>query len=180
MLIVDLSLYFKAKKLLSVFPLFMTNMLSFLRTRLPTISCLYVSYITSNAFILYTQKVKFNPITWLRRVRPENVIMENLTRSRGYGVFDQTKLFTCNILYPHNLKIVLANGFLYIQMYVKISTFLYLVTRSPFDVFVRIIGNWIISSCYLVPIRCHIKGGINVDDNTINVDTKYIVNYTRQ
>jgi hypothetical protein len=35
--------------------------------------------------------------------------MENLTRSRGYGVFDQTKLFTCNILYPHNLKIALAN-----------------------------------------------------------------------
>jgi hypothetical protein len=34
--------------------------------------------------------------------------MENLTRSRGYGVFDQTKLFTCNILYPHNLKIVLV------------------------------------------------------------------------
>ena len=106
--------------------------------------------------------------------------MENLTRSRGYGVFDQTKLFTCNILYPHNLKIVLANGFLYIQMYVKIPTFLYLVTRSHCDVFVRIISNWIISSCYLVPIRCHIKGGINVDDNTINIDAIYIVNYTRQ
>ena len=41
MLIVDLSLYLKSKKLLSVFPLFMTNMLSFLRKRLPTISCLY-------------------------------------------------------------------------------------------------------------------------------------------
>ena len=37
------------KKLLSVFPLFMTNMLSFLRTRLPTISCSYVNHITSNA-----------------------------------------------------------------------------------------------------------------------------------
>ena len=48
-LIVDLSLYLKTKKLLSVFPLFMTNMLSFLRTRLPTISCLYVNHITSNA-----------------------------------------------------------------------------------------------------------------------------------
>ena len=47
-LIVDLSLYLKTKKLLSVFPLFMTNMLSFLRTRLPTISCLYVNHITSN------------------------------------------------------------------------------------------------------------------------------------
>ena len=35
-LIVDLSLYLKTKKLLSVFPLFMTNMLSFLLTRLPT------------------------------------------------------------------------------------------------------------------------------------------------
>jgi hypothetical protein len=35
-LIVDLSLYLKTKKLLSVFPRFMTNMLSFLRTRLPT------------------------------------------------------------------------------------------------------------------------------------------------
>ena len=33
----------------SVFPLFMTNMLSFLRTRLPTISCLYVNHIISNA-----------------------------------------------------------------------------------------------------------------------------------
>ena len=33
----------------AVFPLFMTNMLSFLRTRLPTISCLYVNHITSNA-----------------------------------------------------------------------------------------------------------------------------------
>ena len=42
-------LYLKTKKLLSVFPLFMTNMLSFLRTRLPTISCLYVNHITSNA-----------------------------------------------------------------------------------------------------------------------------------
>ena len=41
--------YLKTKKLLSVFPLFMTNMLSFLRTRLPTISCLYVNHITSNA-----------------------------------------------------------------------------------------------------------------------------------
>ena len=29
-------------------PLFMTNMLSFLRTRLPTILCLYVNHITSN------------------------------------------------------------------------------------------------------------------------------------
>ena len=48
-LIVDLSLYLKINKLLSVFPLFMTNMLSFLRTRLPTISCLYVNHITSNA-----------------------------------------------------------------------------------------------------------------------------------
>ena len=48
-LIVDLSLYLKTKKLLSVFPLFMTNMLSFLRTRLQTISCLYVNHITSNA-----------------------------------------------------------------------------------------------------------------------------------
>jgi hypothetical protein len=45
--------------------------------------------------------------------------MENITRSREYGVFDQTKLFTCNILYPHNLKIALANGFLYIQMFDK-------------------------------------------------------------
>jgi hypothetical protein len=35
--------------MLCVFPLFMKNMLSFLRTRLPTISCLYVSHITSNA-----------------------------------------------------------------------------------------------------------------------------------
>ena len=43
------SLYLKTKKLLSVFPLFMTNILSFLRTRLPTISCLYVNHITSNA-----------------------------------------------------------------------------------------------------------------------------------
>ena len=65
-------------------------------------------------------------------------------------------------------------------MYVKIPTFLYLVTRSHCDVFVRIISNWIISSCYLVPIRCHIKRGINVDDNTIKIDTIYIVNYTRQ
>jgi hypothetical protein len=48
-LIVDRSLYLKTKKLLSVFPLFMTDMLSFLRTRLPTISCLYVNHITSNA-----------------------------------------------------------------------------------------------------------------------------------
>ena len=32
----------------AVFPLFMTNMLSFLRTRFPTISCLYVNHITSN------------------------------------------------------------------------------------------------------------------------------------
>jgi hypothetical protein len=48
-LIVDLSLYLKTKELLSVFYLFMTNMISFLRTRLPTISCLYVNHITSNA-----------------------------------------------------------------------------------------------------------------------------------
>ena len=48
-LIVDLRLYLKTKKLLSVFPLFMTNMFSFLWTRLPTISCLYVNRITSNA-----------------------------------------------------------------------------------------------------------------------------------
>ena len=48
-LIVDLSLYLKTNKLLSVFPFFMTNMLSFLRTRLPTISFLYVNLITSNA-----------------------------------------------------------------------------------------------------------------------------------
>ena len=89
----------------------------------------------------YTQKVEFNPITWLWRVRPENVVMENLTRSCGYGVFDQTKLFTCNLLYPHSLNIVLANGVLYIQMYFKIPTFLSLVTRSPFDVFARIISN---------------------------------------
>jgi hypothetical protein len=44
-LIVDLSLYLKTKKLLCVFPLFITNMLSFLQTRLPTISCLYVNHI---------------------------------------------------------------------------------------------------------------------------------------
>ena len=48
-LIVDLSLYLMTKKLLCVLPLFMTNMLSFLRTRLPTISFLYVNHITSNA-----------------------------------------------------------------------------------------------------------------------------------
>jgi hypothetical protein len=48
-LIVDLSLYLKTKKLLSVFPLFMTNMLSFMRTRLPTISCLHVNHIPTNA-----------------------------------------------------------------------------------------------------------------------------------
>ena len=47
-LIVDLILYLKTKKLLSVFSLFMTNMLSFLRTRLPTTSCLYVNNITTN------------------------------------------------------------------------------------------------------------------------------------
>ena len=47
--IVDLSLFLKTKMLLSVFPLFMTNMLSFLWTRLPTISCLHVNHITSNA-----------------------------------------------------------------------------------------------------------------------------------
>jgi hypothetical protein len=44
-LIVDLRLYLKTKKLLSVFPLFITNMLSFLWTRLPTTSCLYVNHI---------------------------------------------------------------------------------------------------------------------------------------
>ena len=61
-----------------------------------------------------------------------------------------------------------------------IRTFLFLVTRSPFDVFVRIIVCWIISSCYLVPIRFSIKWWINVDDDTVNMDTIYIVNYTRQ
>jgi hypothetical protein len=40
---------FKDQKLLSVFPLFMTNILSFRRTRLPTTSCLYVNHITTNA-----------------------------------------------------------------------------------------------------------------------------------
>jgi hypothetical protein len=35
--------------LFSVFPLFMTNMLSFLWKRLPTISFVYVNHITSNA-----------------------------------------------------------------------------------------------------------------------------------
>jgi hypothetical protein len=48
-LIVNLSLYLKTKKLFSVFTLFMTNMSSFPRTRLPTISCVYVNLITSNA-----------------------------------------------------------------------------------------------------------------------------------
>ena len=48
-LIIDLSLYLKTKKVLSVFPLFMTAMLSFLRARLPTTSCLYVNHITMNA-----------------------------------------------------------------------------------------------------------------------------------
>ena len=48
-LIVELSLYLKTKELLSFFLLFMTNMLSFLRTRLPTKSCLYVNHMTSNA-----------------------------------------------------------------------------------------------------------------------------------
>ena len=43
------SLYLKTRKLLSVCPLFMTDMLSFLWTRLPTISCLHVNHITSNA-----------------------------------------------------------------------------------------------------------------------------------
>ena len=33
----------------AVFPPFMTNMLSFLRTRLPTISRVYVNHITTNA-----------------------------------------------------------------------------------------------------------------------------------
>jgi hypothetical protein len=42
-------LYLKTKKLLRVFSLFMTTMVSFLLTRLPTISCLYVNHITSNA-----------------------------------------------------------------------------------------------------------------------------------
>jgi hypothetical protein len=48
-LIVDLSVYLKTKKLLSVFPVFMTTMLSFLWRRLPTTSCLYVNHITTNA-----------------------------------------------------------------------------------------------------------------------------------
>jgi len=42
-------------------------------------------------------------------------------------------------------------------MYVIILTFLSLVAHSPFDEFVRIIGIWIISSFYLVPIRCNIR-----------------------
>jgi hypothetical protein len=40
---------FKGQEAVNVFPLFMTNMLSFLRTGLPTLSCLYVKHITSNA-----------------------------------------------------------------------------------------------------------------------------------
>ena len=40
---------FKDQEVLSVFPLFMTNMLSFLRTRLSPTSCLYVNHITANA-----------------------------------------------------------------------------------------------------------------------------------
>jgi hypothetical protein len=40
---------FKDQEAVNVFPLFMTNMLSFLRTGLPTLSCLYVKHITSNA-----------------------------------------------------------------------------------------------------------------------------------
>jgi hypothetical protein len=40
---------FKDQEALSVFPLFMTNMLSFLLTRLPTTSCLYVNHIATNA-----------------------------------------------------------------------------------------------------------------------------------
>ena len=42
-------------------------------------------------------------------------------------------------------------------MYVIRLTFLSLVAHIPFDEFVRIIGIWIISSCYLVPIRCNIR-----------------------
>ena len=61
-------------------------------------------------------------------------------------------------------------------MYAIIPTFLSLVTRSPFDVFVRIIVCWIISSCYLVPIRCNIQLLINVDDNTVNIDTLHRYN----
>ena len=40
---------FKDQEAVKCLSLFMTNMLSFLRTRLPTISCLYVNHITSNA-----------------------------------------------------------------------------------------------------------------------------------
>jgi hypothetical protein len=38
---------------------------------------------------------------WLRRVIHTKW---NLTRLRGYGVFDQTKSLTCSILYLHNLR----------------------------------------------------------------------------
>jgi hypothetical protein len=55
------------------------------------------------------------------------------------------------------------------QMYDIIRTFLSLVARSTFDVFVRIIVCWIISSCYLVPIRCNIQWSIHVDDTLNNI-----------
>jgi hypothetical protein len=42
-------------------------------------------------------------------------------------------------------------------MYAISLTFLSLVAHIPFDGFVRIIGIWIISSFYLVPIRCNIR-----------------------
>jgi hypothetical protein len=54
-LIVDLGLYLKTKKLLSVFPLFMTNMLSFLRTRLPTLRIL-VYFSLLSTFWYYLQQ----------------------------------------------------------------------------------------------------------------------------
>jgi hypothetical protein len=81
-------------------------------------------------------------------------------------------------IHLHIYKTIIEHNLM--QMNVKFPTFLFLVIRNPFDVFVHIIVCWIISSCYLVPIRCNIQWWINVDDDTVNIDTIYIVNYTRQ
>jgi hypothetical protein len=67
--------------------------------------------------------------------------------------------------------------FIYKKIYAINHTFRSLVTRSFFDVFIHINWYWILWSPYLLPIRCKIKWYSNIDNNTVNSDTRYFAKH---
>ena len=67
--------------------------------------------------------------------------------------------------------------FIYKKIYAKNHTFRSLVTCSFFDVFIHISWYWILWSPYLFPIRCKIKWYSNIDNNTVNSDTRYFAKH---